>query len=691
MSWRSKRPVTLLADLTLRQSADDKAAMPSLDIVGYTGAVVKHWGERLVIDLSGITYEQELPILMDHDPAVLLGQTSKVAVVDGELRLAGKLTTRSGPAAVLLEHAANGFRWRASLGLMTQRVERVDAGASATVNGSVHEGPLRVVRAAELREISIVSVPADRRTTAAVAMAGDQDMTLNEWIESLGFSADELTDVQLAALKKRYEAETAPPPATEPEPAPKKKRTAAAAGSLDPIGVELAAARAERQRIEAIAELTRRGLESDPGSHEQITMMAESARADKSMTPEQFELLMRRTVHFGAVPILRGSGDHTVTSEMVECALCLGAKMRDVERAFPAPVLERTSQWRRGGMSLCEMLAFAASRNGHRIDGYRDVQALLRGAFDRVQLAGGSNSSTLDVPGIFSNVANKFLHQGFRGVEQTWRAIAETKPVRDYKAMSGFSINVHGEYEPLPPSGELRHANLTQNAYGNQAALYGFQLQIGEQHLINDDLGALSEAPMRMGQAMSRGFNRLFWSKWLDDSAFFTSGNGNYFAGAETALGVDSLKVAIGKFMRQTFPKAATESSTDPLGIMPRILLTGPELMATALQLTRSALLGGTGDTDRDFGTFNPFGPGGAALLAVSSQYITSDVNWYLLADPGELAAIQVAFLNGVDIPIVETAQPDFGQLGVRMRVKHSFGIALQEPRAAQKQLGESE
>ena len=63
---------------------------------------------------------------------------------------------------------------------------------------------------------------------------------------------------------------------------------------------------------------------------------------------------------------------------------------------------------------------------------------------------------------------------------------------------------------------------------------------------------------------------------------------------------------------------------------------------------------------------------------------------WYLLADANDLAVIEVAFLNGQESPVIETADADFNVLGVQMRGYHDFGVALQDPRGGLKSKGEA-
>jgi hypothetical protein len=59
-----------------------------------------------------------------------------------------------------------------------------------------------------------------------------------------------------------------------------------------------------------------------------------------------------------------------------------------------------------------------------------------------------------------------------------------------------------------------------------------------------------------------------------------------------------------------------------------------------------------------------------------------------LLADPNDIPVIEVAFLNGQEAPTVESADADFGMLGVAFRGFHDFGASLQEYRAGVRSAG---
>src|SRR6056297_2340100 len=195
-------------------------------------------------------------------------------------------------------------------------------------------------------------------------------------------------------------------------------------------------------------------------------------------------------------------------------------------------------------------------------------------------------------------------------------------------------------------------------------------LAITRQDIINDDLGALTSVPRRIGRGAALKLNNVFWTEFLDDASFFnTDGSkGNYIDGASTALSLDGLDEA------QTAFKDQTDPDGNPLGLTPRILLVPNELEMTAFQLMNStALITGENATQ---GAANVFR---GRYNIVSSSYLTAPLPWYLLADPQDMPVIEVAFLNGQRMPTVETADADFNTLGVQMRGFFDFGVSKQE------------
>ena len=107
-------------------------------------------------------------------------------------------------------------------------------------------------------------------------------------------------------------------------------------------------------------------------------------------------------------------------------------------------------------------------------------------------------------------------------------------------------------------------------------------LSIDRRDLVNDDLGAITTVPRKLGRGAGLKLNDVFWSTFLDNAAFFSAANKNLLAGPDTALGIDGLTKAETAFLEQVDPDGK------PLGIMPSIVLVPPALSALGTQLNRS-------------------------------------------------------------------------------------------------------
>jgi hypothetical protein len=95
---------------------------------------------------------------------------------------------------------------------------------------------------------------------------------------------------------------------------------------------------------------------------------------------------------------------------MLEAACLMTAGLADAEKLFDDATLDAANRRYRGSIGLQELLLEAAWANGYTGRNFRDSRAVLRFAF-RPELEAGF--STVDIGGILSNVANKFLLDGF--------------------------------------------------------------------------------------------------------------------------------------------------------------------------------------------------------------------------------------------------------------------------------------
>lgn len=669
-------------------------------MTAYTGApmILGGWYSPVVVDLSGLKVpRQTLPILREHDASRIVAHTDGVEVTASGVKVAGIMSGVGEAADEVRDLAANGFPWQASIGASVQRREFVEPGHVVNVNGRPVTGPIIVAREATLREISFVPIGADTATSAAVAAQqrqGTQAMTFEQWLQGKGIDIATLNDATRAALSAAWKAETAPavtppPPAPTP-PAPQVTPAAVqAAGAPNTVEQVLAAAQQERDRRERIAAIVAEAVQQDPYFAETAGALAAAAIEGRWDT-QRFELEVLRARRPGAPALIVASGrEERLDARVIEAAICQAGGLTNLEKHFDEKTLEASHRRFRHGLGLQEVILFAAQANGCRERNVRsNLPAVLRAAFAQPTEIRAAGVSTYDISGILSNTANKFLREGFMAVERAWSEFAARRPVNDFKAITTYSLTGDNTYEQVAPGGELKHGSLGELTYTNQADTYGKILGIDRRDIINDDLGALTGVSRRLGRGGALKLNDVFWTAWLDDSTFFpTDGSYNNYH----ADGTTSLLTIAGLTKAQLMFRRQQDADSKPLAIRPRILLVPPEHEVAAANLMNSTLTAAAESTVTK-GLANVFQ---GLYRIVSSTYLSNSAftgysitAWYLLADPQDLPAIEVCFLNGQEMPTVETADMDFDRLGISLRGFHDFGVTKQEYRAGVKMKG---
>jgi len=642
----------------------DGESIPRFTMIAYTGEVmrIEGWRFPVVVDLDGLAIpSQRRPVRFGHSMYAGVGHTERIAVEAGRLIAEGIVSRDTAAAREVVASGKRGFPWQASIGAQVAQAEFVRNGKNITVNGRTFDGPLYVARRTVLGEISFVDLGADTNTTATIAAQLSQETSL----------MDNKNDTQVT----QTDDTTAPEPAREAQADGNGTEANPSArspdGQVNPVGELRAQALAETKRIGAIRRIC-------AGKFLEI----EEKAITEGWTEEKCELEKLRASRPKAPAI--HAVENAMGGQVLEAACMLTAKLAKVEELFDEKTLEAASKRFRGGIGLQELLLEAAWANGYTGRNFRDSRSVLRFAFGQNLQAA---FSTIDIGGILSNVANKFLVEGFFSVERTWRNITSVRNVSDFKTVTSYRLVGKDQYEKVAPGGELKHGTLGELAYTNKADTYGLLLSIDRRDIINDDLGAITTVPRKLGRGSGLKINDVFWSTFMNNAAFFATGNNNYLTGADTALSIDGLTKSEVAFLNQVDPDGK------PVGIMPQVILVPTALSAMGTMLFKSLEIRDTTASTK-YPVANPHA--GKFRVEVSrylsnTQYTGfSDKAWYLLADPTDLPVIEVAFLNGQESPTIETAEADFHVLGVQMRGYHDFGVALQEPRGGIKSKGEA-
>jgi hypothetical protein len=232
------------------------------------------------------------------------------------------------------------------------------------------------------------------------------------------------------------------------------------------------------------------------------------------------------------------------------------------------------------------------------------------------------------------------------------------------------------EYEKLGSNGEIAPGKIGEEKFERSADTYAKMFALTRTMLINDDIGAFDDLRTRLGRGASRKFRRLFWSTFMNNASFFTSGRGNYITGGTTNLGTDGvgLQLAITAYrkLKSTDKKQVGTGGTS-LGA-PKKLLVPPELEFTAQKLFVSSNLSTQQDDNIHRNKYTPYV---VNELSDSDYTGNSSTAFYMFGEM--LKPVVCSFLNGQENPTVESADADFSTLGVQFRGYHDFGVDMAE------------
>lgn len=678
-------------DFAAAEGKEDDAK--KFNCLAYTGGVMTPaWpGYPIVLNLAGMKQSGNLlAVLRDHDTRQPIGQ-GQLQINDNNVRVTGTLCGPEGNVGPVVQAAQRGFVWGASLGGSLGEVKYIAEGESVQVNGKTFKGPVYVAGKSNISEVSFLAIAADNRTQVKIAAmalqhgAKNMDPKFVEWLKASGFAAPEsLTPEAVKTLEAAWKAsqqteETEVETPETPEPASQTPvKVQAAAGDQDNIEEVIAARRkrfaAEDERIAAIDDLATKYSFAGTAA---ITAKAKS----EGWTADKTELALLRAKRPEA-PSTHIPSKHVITNDVLLAACLQSGKLQNLEKEFSGDriqALEAADKMFHGNMSIQQFMMEAAAANGFHSRYFRGNElATQRAAFGQLR-AGGS---TVDASGILSNVANKFLLEGFFSVERTWRDISSVRPVNDFKTVTSYRLIGTDQYEKVTPGGEIKHGNLGEESYTNKADTYGLMLDISRTDIINDDLGAITTVPRKLGRGSGLKINDVFWTEWLgnDGGTFWATGHSNYYADAAAVLSIASLTVVEKMFMD------LKDRDGKPLGIMPAILLVSTDNSALATVLNTSAEIRDTTASTK-YPVANPhqgkYTPKVGRYLNNSSYTGYSTTAWWLIANPADLSAIEVAFLNGNESPTIETADAEFNRLGIQMRGYHDFGVNLQDYAAA--------
>lgn len=679
LSFRGDGAITIHA----AAEGDGAPALRKFEMTAYTGGAMELGGfyYPVVVDLAGLALgKKSRPILMGHDHSQVVGHTDSLKIEGTNLIASGIISGVGSAAKEVIGASDNGFPWQASIGAAVKRAIFVREGKTATANGQEFAGPVYIVRSSRLGEISFVALGADDNTSARL-VAGNSggkqevyDMDFEEWVKAKGKTLADLTEEEVTELRASFDAESA----EKNEPKKKSLKKVEAKKKDDDVDGEQIQSKleAENARVQAIKKFAEKYPE----------VCAKAIR--EGMTVEAAEELVIQAMR-EEIPVatfISRKGVDMDNRKVVEASLSLAAGIATEDEVFKRhgeAIAEAAFKNRRRGFRwAAEQIA---SANGVDLPGDPGSREWIHAAF-----------STADLGGIVGAVANKALSKSFGAVNSVAAQIAAPVSHSNFHSHTVYSMAVSGDMQAVAPDGQIKHLEYGNESRTRQVGTYGSLLSVTRQDITNDELGALTESAQRLGRKAAVAREKALFTAINATgagSSHFTSARGNYFEGAATLLQLSSLTTAVQMFREQTGPDG------DPVMIEPRHLVVPPAIEETAKALMdRSAsliavALGSTSAKSKEPNAniwAGQFQVHVSPYLGSTIGSSGSDTAWYLIADPNDVPAFEIAYLNGMQTPTVEYfgVDSDPNVLGVTWRVYWDFGVALAEYRAGVKSKG---
>ncbi len=654
------------------EAASEGGGRPKVRGVAYSGGKMRlgGWPRPVVVDVAGMSVPATVPLLADHENATggRIGVVSARAV-GGTLEIEGEVAAEGALADAIVAQGKAGADWQLSIGAEVEASELVSEGRRA-VNGAVHEAPFYHVTKSTLREVSVVAVGADKAThmkvTASFKLKGGPEM-----------------DPEKEAGKKVA--------ATTPQEAPARTQDA------DAVRAKAAGADAPAEAVKAVAQ-----ADVEAAAQAAVRAERERVRMVKSVCAGEFPEIEAKAVAEGwgrertceavlaAYREKKPSADVNITikkevgmtAKHLEAALSLraGVDGDQLVREMGEEAVEAAAKDM--DIPLRSVLGECLRLEGKSVPRSLDNDAI-KAAF-----------STVSLPGILSNVANKKMLQAYNAQPIIAQKLCTTGDLTDFKENQRFRLTDVGDLQPVGADGEIKDSALAEESARNQLDTYAKKFCLTRKMIVNDDLGAFLKVPTAMGNRAARLVDQLFFRRLMsnpecvDGKPLFGKEHKNLLSGAGSALSADSLKKAIQVFVDQT------DADGQPISVEPSILLVPTALKHLAIELTRGATLmmsGGADNTVRP--AINVLAD--ESLSIVSSPYLgnrnypnASEAAWYLFGRPGTVDTFEIGYLKGKRTPTVERGDLDFNVLGVWFRVYFDVGIREQDHRGMVKATG---
>lgn len=295
---------------------------------------------------------------------------------------------------------------------------------------------------------------------------------------------------------------------------------------------------------------------------------------------------------------------------------------------------------------------------------------------DQVHLAKRAliSSSTSDFLVMLEGAARRVLLAEYALASDTWRKIAITGSVSDFREWSRLRGGSIGNLDQVNENGEFKNKPIP-DGYGEKVSVktFGNTVNVTRQMLINDDLGYFLQITGKMARSAARTIEQKLYDMinlngglgpvmTSDNKTLYHLDHGNI--GPNGAYSATTIAAA-----RDLIAYQKDVGSNDWLDLYPETILVPTALRDTAIALNINDYTNEASKFQQKNlykGLFNDI---------ISSPRLTSPTRSYLFANKDIAPVWEVTFLNGVQTPFMDERE-EFDVDGKRWKIRLDFGVA---------------
>lgn len=394
--------------------------------------------------------------------------------------------------------------------------------------------------------------------------------------------------------------------------------------------------------------------------------MADPAMSEQAVADRAMELLAAAAQPIGgasAVRVEHGASDHEKFVAGVQASLMARAGLAKDDPA---------NNYR--GYSLVEIARASVERAGRST---RDMSKL--------EVVGAGFTSTSDFPSLLSNIANKALLLGWGEAPETFDRWTRPGVLTDFKPTKRVDLNEFSALAVVPQDGEYKQGTIGDRGETITLATYGRLFGISRQSIINDDLGAFTRIPRKMGMAARRTIGNLVYAvltsnpAMADGVALFNAAHNN-LAGAGTVISTASVDAARQAIAKQKDPAGNVAALNIPM----KYLIVPVALGGAGRQVANAEYEVGAATKNN---TVPNYVRGLFEVVEDARLDAASAISWYAAADGQMFDTIEVAYLDGQQTPFLEQ-QDGWKVDGVEFKVRIDAGVKALDHRTLYKNPG---